>query len=242
MPILSAAPLGPARDAETFKEAFQDAADRPVTEIAPASAGEGAAALGFALGWLCAARPDGLVLIATPDETSAEIGAAYPPGLAQFGLDTARVIHVRARKLKDALWASEQALGLARSHALCLVPQDGRLTLTATRRLHLAAEKSGARCLLLRFDPPSPSAAWTRWSVAGAPSDGAATELGRPRFTASLTRRRSGQSGRRWLLEWNAHEHVFIDARVQDAGDQMAGLVAPTSFHGPVETQRRRAG
>jgi protein ImuA len=241
MPIPSASPPahphGPARDAETFKEAFQDAAARPVTEIAPASAGDGAAALGFALGWLCAAQSEGLTLIAVPDETGAEIGAAYPPGLARFGLDTARLIHVRARRLKEALWASEQALGLPRAHVLCLVPQDARLTLTATRRLHLAAEKSGARCVLLRFDPPSPTAAWTRWSVTGAPSDGAATELGRPRLAVSLTRRRSGQSGRRWLLEWNADEHTFTDAR-----GQMAGLVAPTPFHRPLETQRRRAG
>lgn len=245
MPILSACPLRPARDVETFKQAFQDAAARPVTEIAPASAGDGAAALGFALGWLCAARAEGLTLIAVPDETSAEIGVAYPPGLSRFGLDPARIVHVRAPRLKDALWASEQALGLSRTHALCIVPQGARLTLTATRRLHLAAEKSGARCVLLRFDPLSPSAAWTRWNVTGAPSHGAAAELGPPRFTVSLARRRSGQSGQRWLLEWNAHEHAFTNTSGNfraDAGDQMAGLVAASSVHRPAETHRRRAG
>lgn len=247
MPIPSASPIRPARDIETFKEAFNDAAARPVTEIAPASAGDGAAAFGFALGWLSATALEGLTLIAVPDGTGVEIGAAYPPGLAQFGLDTARMIHVRAHRLKDALWASEQALGLSRAHVLCVVPQDARLTLTATRRLHLAAEKSSARCVLLRFDPLSPSAAWTRWAVTGAHSHAAAAELGRPRFTAALARRRSGPSGQRWLLEWNAHEHAFTDprdrdARDQDAGDQMAGLVAAASFHRPVEAQRRRAG
>jgi protein ImuA len=263
MSILSASPLRPARDVETFKQAFLDAAARPVTEIAPASAGDGAAAFGFALGWLCAARPAqpepgqpepaqpepaqpaGLTLIAAPDETSAEIGVAYPPGLSRFGLDPARIVHVRARKLKDALWACEQALGLSRAHALCIVPQNARLTLTATRRLHLAAEKSGARCVLLRFDPLSPSAAWTRWNVTGAPSHGVGAELGRPCFAVSLARRRSGQSGQRWLLEWNAHEHAFADTSRNahiDAGCEVAGLVAAASAHRPAETYRRRAG
>jgi protein ImuA len=241
MPIPSARPMQPARAVETFREAFQDAAARPVTEIVPAAAGDGLAALGFALGWLSAARTEGPILIAAPDETSAEIGGLYPPGLAHFGLDTAHLIHVRARKLKDALWAGEQALGLSRAQVLCLVPQDARLTLTATRRLHLAAEKSDARCVLLRFDPLSPSAAWTRWSVGAAPSHGAAAELGPPRFTVSLARRRSGQSGQRWHLEWNAHEHAFTNTQ-NTARNQMAGLVAPASVHRPVEAQRRHAG
>jgi len=256
MPIPSASLIRSARDIETFKEAFQDAAARPVTEIAPAAAGDGAAAFGFALGWLSATAPDGLTLIAVPDGTGAEFGAAYPPGLAQFGLDTARMVHVRAHGLKDALWASEQALCLSRAHVLCLVPQDARLTLTATRRLHLAAERNSARCVLLRFDPLSPSAAWTRWTVAGAHS-AAAAELGRPRFTAALARRRSGPSGQRWLLEWNAHEHAFTDATDRsatergagdqesihpDSRDEMAGLVAAASFHRQIQAQRRRIG
>lgn len=236
MSIQSASLSRPVCGVETFEQAFQDASARPVTEIVPASAGDGLAAFGFALGWLRGARSDDLTLIAAPDEVSAEIGSLYAPGLSQFGLDPARTFHVRTRNLKEALWASEQALGLARSRVLCLVARNARLTLTATRRLHLAAEKNGARCVLLRFDPLSPTAAWTRWSVETAPSVSAARELGRPRFAVSLARRRGGQTGQRWLLEWNAHEHAFNDANA------VAGLVAALPLHRPVETHWRHAG
>ena len=245
MPILSSPPHRAGGGIETFHRAFQDAVARPVTEIVPASASDGAAALGFALGWGGPGTPDGLTLIAGPDFVNVELGSAYPPGLAQFGLDPARLVRVRTRTLKEALWASEQALGLSQARVLCLVPHDARLTLTATRRLHLAAEKSGARCVLLRFDPLSPSAAWTRWRVAAAPSHGDAGELGRPRFAVSLARRRSGESGQRWLLEWNAHDHAFTDtgrATSVPDGDKVAGLVVAASLHRPAEAYRRRAG
>ncbi|MBL8557911.1 MAG: hypothetical protein JNM47_04275 [Hyphomonadaceae bacterium] len=244
VPIPFAAPARPDRDVETFQTSFEDAAARPVTEIVPAAAGDGAAALGFALAWCGAQARDETLLIAATDDMQAEYGAPYPPGLSQYGLAATRLLHVRAHTLKEALWACEQALALPRMRALCIVPQKSRLTLTETRRLHLAAERSGARCVLLRFDPLSPSAAWTRWRIAAAASHGADAELGRPCFAATLTRRRSGPSGQSWLLEWNADEHAFTQ-REQDAsaaGSTLAGPVVAASAHRPAEAQRRRAG
>lgn len=239
---LGPAPLGSGSGFEAFAYAFQDAAARPVTEITPVAAGDGVAAFGFAMAWLSTGVAEGPTLIVSPEIVSGENGALYPPGAAQFGLDPTRVLHVRTRTLKEALWASEQALGLPQARALCLVPHDARLTLTATRRLHLAAEKNDARCVLLRFDPPSPSAAWTRWRVAAAPSRGANRELGRPCFAVSLTRQRSGRSGQQWLLEWNAHEHAFNAADRGDARLPMAGGMAAAFVDRSPEARRRRAG
>ncbi|MDZ4776643.1 MAG: hypothetical protein SGJ23_07645 [Alphaproteobacteria bacterium] len=241
MPILSSVPFQPMGSIDTFQIAFQDAVSRPVTEIVPASTGDGAAAFGFALGWLAVGASEGLTLIATPEVVNGENGGAYPPGVAQFGLDPTRLLHARTRTMKEALWASEQALGLSLARVLCLVSHDARLTLTATRRLHLAAEKSGARCVLLRFDPLSPSAAWTRWRVAAAPSGGENREVGRPCFSVSLTRRRSGQTGQRWLLEWNGHDHAFTDTH-RNGGNALAGPVAAPSLHRPAEAYRLGAG
>jgi protein ImuA len=230
--------------AETFQNVVQDALPRPLTEIVPVAPGDGAAALGFALGWIGLTQAENLILIAGPDSVSAETGGPYAPGTAQFGLPTARLIHVRTRTLKEALWASEQTLELTGARVLCLVPHDARLTLTATRRLHLAAEKSGARCVLVRFDPLSPSAAWTRWNVAAAPSRSVGLEMGKPRFAVTLARRRSGRSGQRWLLEWNAHEHAFseTDRAIPNVKIAMAGVVAAASADRQTEALRRSAG
>lgn len=231
------APLRSASGPETFVETFRDAAVRPLTEIGPASAVDGPSAFGFALAWLAAAAdvekgangengengdnavgPRGVIglhplyILAAPDMISMELGPAYAPGLSQFGVPADRLLYLRTRTLQDALWSSEQALRLPQARVLCCVPHNAALTLPMTRRLHLAAEKSGARCLLLRFDPPTPSASWTRWQVAAAPSDGEDEELGRPSFTAALTRRRGGASGQSWLVEWNAHDCAFADA------------------------------
>src|SRR3546814_12065708 len=74
------------------------------------------------------------------------------------------------------------------------------LDLTATRRLTLAAEKSGVTILLLRMDAePMPRAADTRWQVRAAPSQ--ALEANAPGHAAleiELLRRRAGPAGMRW--------------------------------------------
>jgi protein ImuA len=223
VPNLSASPLRPARgEPEAFSEAFQEAAARPLTDILPAAPGDGTAAFGFAAAWIAATAPaDAPLLIAMPEHLQGEDGTLHAPGLAAFGLDPDRLTLVRTHTLNDALWASEQALALPQARVLTFVPKEGRLSLTATRRLHLLAEKNDARCLLLRFNPPAPGAAWTRWRIAPAASAAPAREpgprelgpreLGPPRFHATLARRRGGAAGQGWLLEWNAHAHSFRD-------------------------------
>jgi protein ImuA len=71
--------------------------------------------------------------------------------------------------------------------------------------------------LLIRHKiSPTPSAAATRWEIAGALSESDALGaplggLGRARFDLSLRKNRRGPSGR-WIIEWDHHERAFQQA------------------------------
>ena len=100
-------------------------------------------------------------------------GRLYPPGLMELGLDPDRCFSVHTPDLLAALKATAD---IARSGAAgaVLVEIEGNprlLDLTASRRLALAAEKSGTAVLLLRMGArEAPSAAYSRWQVASASS------------------------------------------------------------------------
>jgi protein ImuA len=95
--------------------------------------------------------------------------------------------------------------------------------LTATRRLTLAAregagssgpgaQNSGLGLLIRHRTTSMPSAAATRWEIAGALSQpDAYGGLGRARFDLSLRKNRRGPSGR-WIIEWDHHERAFQQA------------------------------
>lgn len=158
------------------------------------------ASVGFAtllLGRAQAALPGRSLLWIAPDPD------AYPPGLANLGLDAARLILVRAPRAADALWAAEEAL---RSPAIAAVLLLGPAPdLTAARRLQLAAETGGGIGLLLRETPEEsgPGVALTRWRVSPRAA-GAATphHLGDPAWEIRLLRARGGRPGA-WLAEWD---------------------------------------
>jgi len=96
------------------------------------------------------------------------------------------------------------------------------LDLTASRRLALAAERSGVPLLLLRIDAtPVPSAAQTRWAVASAPSQALPGHApGGPVFDITLLRQKSGPCGMSWRLEWDRDRSIFREA-------PLPGLVVP---------------
>lgn len=93
------------------------------------------------------------------------------------------------------------------------------LDLTASRRLSLAAEKSGALLLLLRSHAdPVPSSAETRWSAAAAPSQALPGKApGMPTFDIELLRHRSAPAGGRWRLEWNRDRRLFRNTALPGA-------------------------
>ena len=93
------------------------------------------------------------------------------------------------------------------------------LDLTASRRLALAAEKSGVPLFVLRIAAePVPSAAQTRWQVAAAPSAPLpARAPGWPTFDITLLRQRAGPCGLDWRVEWNRDRHIFQEAPLSGA-------------------------
>lgn len=206
----SPASVANANSASDFRGMAAQMAVLPLHEVGPAGPGAAVAALGFALGLAATwAAPAGLVW-AGEETVFAEEGAPYPPGLAAFGLDPARLIVVRAKKRDEALWAAEQALGAGALVICALGASRKPLELKASRRLLLFAEKHNTRCLLLK-QADGASAAWTRWSVAPAPSRAHDLELGAPAYEATLARRRAGPAGARFILEWNAHDRAFAE-------------------------------
>lgn len=133
----------------------------------------------------------------------------FAPGLAAAGLPPDRVIHVEAGRA--VLAAMEEGLRLGCPGVVGEV--EGRYGLTASRRLHLAAEAAGALAFVLRraraSDDPSltaPSAATTRWRLANLPSGPPIPEapdvpgLGPPRWRLELLRAR-GADPSSWIVE-----------------------------------------
>ena len=144
-------------------------------------------------------------------------GRAYGGGLSFFGLNTDEIIFVYPRTAQEILWAAEEA---ARTSGVAVVLVElfkphKLLDLTATRRLQLAAEASGATPILLRSTKDEgPSAARTRWRVSAAPS--ACDEYdqkssGNPRWGVALERCREGGRGN-WVLEWDYAKRKLYEA------------------------------
>ncbi len=122
----------------------------------------------------------------------------YAPGVEQAGLHAAQVIHVQPRDEQALLAVVEDAV---RDGTPCAVIAEARkVSMVASRRLQLAAADADIPVLLLRQrrnrdrDPlEEPSAAWTRWRIASAPSERLAVPgVGRPRWLVELARQRGG--------------------------------------------------
>jgi protein ImuA len=172
-----------------------------------------------------------------PDYEAMEYGAVSPGGLAELGGDPRQLVLVRTRCAADALSAASDILSSPHVGALLLEMQgDPRcLDLVASRRLAFAAGESGATAILLREGAEAePSAAFTRWQAASAPSRRDDDDWGRPIFAAQLIRHRAGGLGD-FLMQWKPEHACFTDA----AAD--IGAVAAASADRPAYPQERRA-
>jgi protein ImuA len=200
-------------------------------EVAAVDYRDMGAALGFAaaLAARCAmTAPDAPILWCEGAHAPFDVGALHGPGLAEFGLDPARLIVVSPPREVDLLWTMEEALRLGALAAVVgeIDGRAARLDLTATRRLQLAAEEKGTPAFLLTgHESAGASAAVTRWRVAAAPSspvaeiEGLAGLIGRPRWHVRLERCRGAQGGMldgEWLLEWDARKRFLQDVSMRE--------------------------
>lgn len=144
-----------------------------------------------------AARLAGPVLWVTPARD------LFAPGLACAGLGPSRVIHAEASDARGVLALVEE--GLSAPALAAVVGEVRGLSLAASRRLQLAAERSGVTGLLLmrwaQGWQEQPSAAVTRWRVGSAPSAPLACPgVGRARLSVELLRCRGAEAAH-WILE-----------------------------------------
>ncbi|RDJ04023.1 ImuA family protein [Rhizobium grahamii] len=157
-----------------------------------AGAVDGAAAALFAAG--IAARTRGTIVwcLTRPD--------LFFPALAQAGLHPNRVIFVEGDKEEDVLSSMEEALGYGGLGAV--VGELVRLPMVSSRRLQLAAEKTGTMGIVVRRwrrqteanDFGQPTASVTRWRVSVLPSQELPVPgVGRARWLLELMRSRAGE-------------------------------------------------
>lgn len=154
-------------------------------------------------------------------------GALYGPGLADLGFDPARLIEVVAPDEPALLRAAGDSVRCPQVAALLIEPWKAArgFDLTASRRLAVAAEKSGVTVLLLRAEAePGPSAAYSRWRVRSRGSEALeAGAPGHPVIEIELLRHRGGLEGLSAWLEWNRDEYSFRDAPLPGAGLPLSG-------------------
>lgn len=185
---------------------------------------DGAAAALFVAG--IAGRTNGKVLwcITRPD--------LFAPAIAQAGLNPDRVIYVEAHDEKSVLSCFEE--GLRHGGLSCVVAEVSHLSMTASRRLQLAAETSGTMGLALRrwrrqteaADFGQPTAASTRWRVSVLPSRPLPVPgIGRHRWLVELIRARAGESA---------------DFELEACDEQGRLGLPPQLAHGSVQTGIRR--
>ncbi len=167
-----------------------------------------------------------------------EQGRLYGCGLHHAGIAPHALIAVRVPRSADVLWAMEEALTLGLPLIVGEILRPDRATLTATRRLSLAAESGGGLALLLQHRPSAlPSAALTRWRIEAATSRADRYGgLGLPAFNVTLLKNRHGACGR-WHMHWHSHDHVFL------APEQLDTLLAqPTLPRGLLPLSPDRPG
>jgi protein ImuA len=205
-------------------------------EIVAARPGDRAAASGFA-GALAArfahhkTTSSAKIIWIVETKSLRETGMPYAPGLSFRGLDPAHLVLVETRDAQESLWAMEEALKCSAPAAV--IGEIWGLAkiydLAASRRLVLAARKSGTPGLLVAAgfagaaDHVS-SGAGTRFAVAASasshlPSAGGRLPLpGNPAWAVRLLKARAGPRGfgfdrdKVHRLIWDPEKVCFRDA------------------------------
>ena len=125
------------------------------------------------------------------------------PGLNAIGLPAAQIVTVALRKHQAILWTADEALKSGALSGVILDLDPAKCTVTATRRLQLAAQARQTPAIIIMAASASLSAARSRWAVASLPSlppplDERAP--GKPTWRVELRRCRRGKPG---ISQWN---------------------------------------
>lgn len=194
-------------------------------DLYAASPADAVAAAAFGLGMAVGAAAGKPVVWGLDAMTAQEVGQPYAPGLNEMGLRPADLFLVRVRDASALLAVGEEALRSSGVGALVLSAwgETKAFSLTASRRLSMSARTGGTTAFLVRTGAsPSPSAAWTRWSIRSRASrPGEADTPGRPVFSAQLQRHREGAALRTWTLEWDRDRRAF--AEIDDLAATLSG-------------------
>ena len=190
-------------------------------EAFAASSADASSAAGFAA--MLARQRGGAMLWVRQERRDREGGALHATGLAEIGLDPAAVLLCVAADADAVLKAANEAARCPQVATL-VVELWGRaapLTLTASRRLALSAEASGATIIMLRIDAaPEPSAATTRWRIASAPSPVLPGNApGATTIDLALLRQRGRAGEGQWRVVWNREQARFDPASTSAAAD-----------------------
>jgi protein ImuA len=143
-------------------------------------------------------------------------------GLLPYGVRLDQFLLVSVRRQQDLAWAVMEALRCSQVSAVMTVLEG--VDLTASRRLQLAAENSGATCFLLGHATSAAIASpITRWKVsahAGKPGQ----RFDEPAWTLDLLYCRGGRPGN-WTLEWRNQRlsALFNQSVMQTTREALAG-------------------
>lgn len=166
-------------------------------------------------------RPDRacfLVRLETP-EMAPGLPRITATGLKALRLDPAQYLQVHAPDIRAMLCAAADIARCPAAGAVILEIHGNPclIDLTATRRLALAAEKSGVLVLLLRINArTAPSAAYSRWQIRSAASHALPGNApGAARFQCDMLRHRAFMPGKTAILEWNHDTNRFCAAAAQ---------------------------
>lgn len=149
------------------------------------------------------------------------------PALGQAGLHPDRVIFAEADREEDILATMEEGLGYGGLGAV--VGELVRLPMAASRRLHLAAERTGTIALVVRrwrrqteaSDFGQPTASTSRWRVSVLPSEELPVPgVGRPRWLLELMRVKAGECAEFIVGACDATGRVDLFSRAGDREDQ----------------------
>jgi len=147
----------------------------------------------------------------------------FAPALSLAGLPSDRIIFVEAGSDTNVLIAMEE--GLRHAGLAGVVGELGKVSLTASRRLQLAAETSGVPAFLFRRAARDDantegSAAMTRWRVLAHPSEPLGIpSLARARWSVTLERARGGTE-HHWIVEaCDATGRIALPADLVDRPD-----------------------